>query len=132
MTLCGDSTRGISIQMEWRLSRMRRPSSPCASSSRTRAGLGCRFFCVPENGWPNNARRLSSRFGAHGMRSSIRSDLIEAYERLIHDALIGDRTLFTRGDGIRRAWEVVADVTASPPQLNHYEPGRGGPRKPTN
>lgn len=60
---------------------------------------------------------------------SFGSDLIEAYERLIHDALIGDRTLFTRGDGIRRAWEVVADVTASPPQLNHYEPGSWGPKE---
>ena len=29
---------------------------------------------------------------------------LEAYERLIHDAMIGDRTLFTRADGIERLW----------------------------
>ena len=60
---------------------------------------------------------------------SFGSELIEAYERLIHDALIGDRTLFTRGDGIKRAWEVVADVIAKPSHLNGYVPGSWGPKE---
>jgi len=60
---------------------------------------------------------------------SFGSELIEAYERLIHDALIGDRTLFTRGDGIERTWQVVGDVIAKPPPLNRYAPGSWGPKE---
>jgi glucose-6-phosphate 1-dehydrogenase len=52
---------------------------------------------------------------------------LEAYERLIHDALLGDRTLFTRADGIERLWEVAAPVLAAPPPVREYEPGSWGP-----
>jgi glucose-6-phosphate 1-dehydrogenase len=54
--------------------------------------------------------------------------LLEAYERLIHDALIGDKTLFTRADGIERLWEVVQPVLDHPPPAIPYEPGGWGPR----
>jgi glucose-6-phosphate 1-dehydrogenase len=52
---------------------------------------------------------------------------LEAYERLIHDALMGDRTLFTRADGIERLWEVCAPVLDSPPRVHPYFPGSWGP-----
>jgi glucose-6-phosphate 1-dehydrogenase len=52
---------------------------------------------------------------------------LEAYERLIHDALIGDRTLFTRADGIERLWEVSAPVLEDRPPVLSYEPGSWGP-----
>jgi len=52
---------------------------------------------------------------------------LEAYERLIHDALIGDRTLFTRSDGIERLWEVAAPLLDSPPPVQPYAPGSWGP-----
>jgi glucose-6-phosphate 1-dehydrogenase len=58
---------------------------------------------------------------------SFGSELIEAYERLIHDALIGDRRLFTRADGIKRTWELVAEVLDTPPALHPYRPGSWGP-----
>ena len=58
---------------------------------------------------------------------SFGSHLIEAYERLIHDALIGDRTLFTRGDGIERVWELVSDVIARPPPPLPYAQESWGP-----
>ena len=38
------------------------------------------------------------------------TQLIGPYERLIHDALLGDRTLFTRTDGIARTWELVEPI----------------------
>ena len=57
------------------------------------------------------------------------SGVLEAYERLIHDVLIGDRTLFTRADGIERLWEVVAPVLEEPPPLHRYAPGSWGPRE---
>lgn len=59
--------------------------------------------------------------------SSFGSELIGAYERLIHDALVGDRTLFTRPDGIERTWEIVAPVLADPPPLHPYPQGSWGP-----
>lgn len=50
----------------------------------------------------------------------------EAYERLILDAMQGDRTLFLRADEVERSWEIVANVlTHTPPW--HYEPGSWGP-----
>ncbi|HEY8338312.1 MAG TPA: hypothetical protein VIK95_00500, partial [Egibacteraceae bacterium] len=55
------------------------------------------------------------------------SELIGPYERLIHDALLGDRTLFTRADGIERTWELVADVLENPPPLHEYPQGSWGP-----
>ena len=53
--------------------------------------------------------------------------LLEAYERLIYDALIGDKTLFARADGIERLWEVVQPVLDAPPLAIPYEPGSWGP-----
>ena len=58
---------------------------------------------------------------------SFGSELIEAYERLLHDALLGDRTLFTRGDGIDRTWEIVEKVLDHPGPLETYAPGSWGP-----
>jgi glucose-6-phosphate 1-dehydrogenase len=52
---------------------------------------------------------------------------LEAYERLIHDALMGDRTLFTRGDGIERLWAVSAPLLADPGPVYPYEQGSWGP-----
>ena len=56
---------------------------------------------------------------------------LEAYERLIHDALMGDRTLFTRADGIERLWEVSAPAPRRPPSRPPVPPrlvGSGGSR----
>ncbi len=58
---------------------------------------------------------------------SFGSEFIGPYERLLHDALLGDRTLFTRADGIGRTWELVADVLAHPPALLPYPQGSWGP-----
>ena len=58
---------------------------------------------------------------------SFGSEMIEAYERLIHDALMGDRTLFTRGDGIERVWEVVQPILDRPPPVQPYPDGSWGP-----
>lgn len=52
---------------------------------------------------------------------------LEAYERLIHDATIGDRTLFTRAQGIERLWEVSAPLVENPPPVEPYAPGSWGP-----
>jgi glucose-6-phosphate 1-dehydrogenase len=54
-------------------------------------------------------------------------DGLEAYERLFHDAMAGDKTLFTRADGIERLWEVAALVQEEPPPVLPYAQGSWGP-----
>ena len=52
---------------------------------------------------------------------------LEAYERLIHDAMLGDSTLFTNAEGIERLWAVSADVLTHPGPLHPYPRGSWGP-----
>ena len=53
--------------------------------------------------------------------------VLEAYERLFHDAMIGDKTLFTRADGIERLWEVATPLLDNPPKAQPYPQGGWGP-----
>lgn len=55
------------------------------------------------------------------------ADPLPPYARLIHDILIGDRSLFTRPDGLAAAWNVVQPVLSDPPRLASYPPGSWGP-----
>ena len=55
------------------------------------------------------------------------ADPLPPYVRLIHDVLIGDRSLFTRPDGLASAWKVVAPLLSKPPAVTHYAPGSWGP-----
>jgi len=55
------------------------------------------------------------------------SNQLEAYERLIHDAMVGDRTLFTSSRGIERLWQVAMPLLEAPPSLSSYAPGSWGP-----
>jgi glucose-6-phosphate 1-dehydrogenase len=52
---------------------------------------------------------------------------LDAYERLIHDVMVGDRTLFTTSAAIERLWEVADPVVRRPPPVEIYEPGSWGP-----
>jgi len=54
-------------------------------------------------------------------------DVLEAYERLILDAMRGDHTLFTMAEGIERLWEVSVPLLESPPPVRTYAPGSWGP-----
>ena len=49
------------------------------------------------------------------------------YVRLIHDVLLGDRSLFTRPDGLEHVWEVAAAVLAGKPEPMIYPKGSWGP-----
>ncbi len=52
---------------------------------------------------------------------------LEGYQRLIHDAMLGDQTLFTRADGIERLWEISMPLLENPPPVESYQPGSWGP-----
>jgi glucose-6-phosphate 1-dehydrogenase len=53
----------------------------------------------------------------------------EAYERLLHDAMDGDHTLFTRADEVERSWEIVTPILDDPGPPHTYEPATWGPRE---
>jgi glucose-6-phosphate 1-dehydrogenase len=55
------------------------------------------------------------------------ADPLPAYVRLIHDVLIGDRSLFTRPDGLAAVWDVAEPLLSRPPQVRPYAPGSWGP-----
>jgi len=55
-------------------------------------------------------------------------EVLEAYERLILDAMRGDHTLFTTAEGIERLWEVSIPLLEAPPPVRLYEPGSWGPK----
>lgn len=56
-----------------------------------------------------------------------RGDEMEAYERLIGDAMIGDASLFARQDGVEATWRVVDPILTTPTPVYGYEPGTWGP-----
>ena len=56
-----------------------------------------------------------------------RGDEMEAYERLIGDAMVGDASLFARQDGVEASWRVVDPVLGMPTPVYDYEPGSWGP-----
>jgi glucose-6-phosphate 1-dehydrogenase len=57
------------------------------------------------------------------------ADPLPPYVRLIHDVLLGDRSLFTRPDGLAAAWKVIEPVLNAPPRLATYPPGSWGPTR---
>ncbi len=54
-------------------------------------------------------------------------DVLEAYERLILDAMRGDHTLFTTAEGIESLWERSIPLLENPPPVKPYGPGSWGP-----
>jgi glucose-6-phosphate 1-dehydrogenase len=69
--------------------------------------------------------KLSMQFATHETSSS--GDVLEAYERLILDAMRGDHTLFTTAAGIETLWERSVPLLQNPPPVRSYSPGSWGP-----
>jgi glucose-6-phosphate 1-dehydrogenase len=69
--------------------------------------------------------KLSMQFSTQEIESS--NDVLEAYERLILDAMRGDHTLFTTAEGIESLWERSKDLLNDPPPAKVYQPGTWGP-----
>ena len=54
-------------------------------------------------------------------------DEMDAYERLLGDAMAGDATLFAREDYVEEAWRIVDPVLRTETPVYDYEPGTWGP-----
>jgi glucose-6-phosphate 1-dehydrogenase len=69
--------------------------------------------------------KLSMQFATSETERAI--DVLEAYERLLLDAMRGDHTLFTTSEGIESLWERSAPLLEDPPPVKPYAPGSWGP-----
>jgi glucose-6-phosphate 1-dehydrogenase len=69
--------------------------------------------------------KLSMQFSTQETESA--GDVLEAYERLILDAMRGDHTLFTTAEGIESLWERSMPLLEDPPPVKNYPPGSWGP-----
>src|SRR6202050_378574 len=77
---------------------------------------------------PGPGMRLDKQSLQFAIRDTgLGGDVLEAYERLILDAMRGDHTLFCSAEGIERLWEVSEPLLVSPPPVKVYAPGSWGP-----
>ncbi|MBC7702990.1 MAG: glucose-6-phosphate dehydrogenase [Rhodoferax sp.] len=70
--------------------------------------------------------KLSLQFAMHD--TGLMGEVLEAYERLILDAMRGDRTLFTTAEGIERLWQVSTGLLEAPPPVRLYPLDSWGPK----
>ena len=54
-------------------------------------------------------------------------DEVDAYERLLTDAMRGDATLFVREDAVEAAWAIVDPILGNTTPVHRYAPGTWGP-----
>jgi glucose-6-phosphate 1-dehydrogenase len=54
-------------------------------------------------------------------------DPLPPYVKLIHDVIVGDRSLFTRPDGLGSAWDTITPVLNARPDVQPYARGSWGP-----
>ncbi len=54
-------------------------------------------------------------------------DDMDAYERLLGDAIDGDAMLFAREDAVEAAWQIVEPILKTATPVHEYDPGTWGP-----
>jgi glucose-6-phosphate 1-dehydrogenase len=69
--------------------------------------------------------KLSMQFSTQETERA--GDVMEAYERLILDAMRGDHTLFTTAEGIESLWDRSTPLLEDPPPVKNYPQGTWGP-----
>ncbi|GAC1384870.1 MAG: glucose-6-phosphate dehydrogenase [Marmoricola sp.] len=69
--------------------------------------------------------KLSMQFALHDTQDS--ALVLEAYERLILDAMRGNRTLFNSAEGIEQLWDLSRPLLNDPPPVRGYAAGSWGP-----
>jgi glucose-6-phosphate 1-dehydrogenase len=81
-------------------------------------------FVAKQPGPEVTARSVDMNFN-YG--DSFKTSPPEAYERLLHDALERDHTLFIREDEVEHGWAAVEPVIDNPPPITFYPAGTWGP-----
>ena len=81
--------------------------------------IGVNVMDPEEAGTGDTVELLASRHAGANER--------DAYERVLTDAMAGDRALFAREDYVEEAWRIVDPIVKAPPPVQLYEPGSWGP-----
>jgi glucose-6-phosphate 1-dehydrogenase len=113
------------------LLRLKRPASPFVPAGSM--GNHVRFRISPEVtlALGLTARSLTNERSGEtlemvAMRPTI-PDEMDAYERLLRDAMVGDATLFARADYVEEAWRIVDPALKASTPIYQYEPHTWGP-----
>jgi glucose-6-phosphate 1-dehydrogenase len=112
------------------VARLRKPPSILYPSTRenylrfrigptTETAIGVNVMDAQETGAGEMTELVASRHAGANER--------DAYERVLGDALTGDRTLFAREDYVEEAWRIVDPVLGAATPVYPYEPGTWGP-----
>jgi glucose-6-phosphate 1-dehydrogenase len=81
--------------------------------------LGVTTMVAPDKPAGQFVEMLSSRHPDPGEMA--------AYERVLGDAIMGDRTLFAREDYVEEAWRIVDPALKAGTPIYEYEPHTWGP-----
>jgi len=101
-----------------------------------RQGNSVRFRLSPKVSIAMEARAKAAGEGMHGRDVELsvteepeqgKEGRMDAYERLLGDAMAGDATLFARQDVVEAAWAIVDPILYEAGPLYDYEPGTWGP-----
>jgi glucose-6-phosphate 1-dehydrogenase len=114
------------------IARLRRPpvifpSKPTSNYLRfrispvTEAAMGVNVMDAEEKGDGETVELLASSHAGATER--------DAYERVLSDAMTGDRTLFAREDYVEEAWRIVDPIIKLGTPLYPYESGTWGPKE---
>jgi len=92
-------------------------------------GVSLRFGAkVPGNTMGILPVNMEFRYG-----TSFGAEPPEAYERLLHDCIVGDQALFTRADEVEASWKwinrVHTELARRPKTIPTYEAGTWGPEE---
>jgi glucose-6-phosphate 1-dehydrogenase len=111
--------------------RFRKPPTIIRESALTQNYL--RFRISPEITIAIGAMVMSPGEEMTGMETEMiasrhpRPDEMEAYERVLTDAMAGDRMLFAREDYVEEAWRIVDPAIKAVTPVHDYQPGTWGP-----
>ena len=76
---------------------------------------------------PGPTFELASGSARLPLGTAFHTPSLPAYSRLIHDVLLGDRSLFTRPDGLAHVWKVASGLLTDKPEPITYARGSWGP-----
>jgi len=100
------------------------PANELVISVQPNEGVTLQFAAkVPGSKMRVRPVQMDFQYGSTFLRESP-----EAYERLLHDALLGDATLFTRADEVEAAWRIVDPLLAAWEGAPPAKPGVGEPQ----
>jgi len=76
---------------------------------------------------PGAEMHLTTSSASLSLRDVVGGDPLPPYAALLHDVLLGDRSLFTSSAGLASAWSRVQPLLEDRPPVQPYAPGSWGP-----